>query len=382
MGIARGTNIVRDGLIFGYDTGYGVASGNESTRFSKGQPTTNTVNANHSWYGDGGGTSAVEITDEALKYKGYTTYLYTPGGSNNAYLQSDDFNSSASTVWTWSCYVKRQDGLPITSMGTYIYHPSSSGNSNGTITDCGDGWVRIHRTVTGSNNQISLTGFYSMVADKYYLSGPMLSKTAQLTPYLKEAASISDTGSLIDLKHTYILNASNVSWASDNQPDFDGTNDNVSGFAFNIMTMTNATQEAWVKMDSLPTTGNSYSIFGGTSAGHGYMELRNNAGNTAMAHWTSSNGWRYSNTNVQANKWEHLVWKWEGLKLTWYLNGVVDGTYTFSTFSPYGCGFNLIGGAFTNRHLNGQLPVAKLYNRALTADEIKQNYNAYKNRFN
>ena len=77
MGIARGTNIVRDGLIFGYDSGYGIANGDESTRFSKGQPTTNTVNANHSWYGDGGGTSAALVTDEALKYKGYTTYLYT-----------------------------------------------------------------------------------------------------------------------------------------------------------------------------------------------------------------------------------------------------------------------------------------------------------------
>ena len=35
MGIARGTNIVRDGLVFGHDTGYGVANNAVATRFYK-----------------------------------------------------------------------------------------------------------------------------------------------------------------------------------------------------------------------------------------------------------------------------------------------------------------------------------------------------------
>ena len=30
----------------------------------------------------------------------------------------------------------------------------------------------------------------------------------------------------------------------------------------------------------------------------------------------------------------------------------------------------------------GELPVLKVYNRALSADEVQQNYKAYKNRFN
>ena len=41
MGIERGTNIVRDDLIFGYDTGHGVSNNTTATRFYPGEPTTN-----------------------------------------------------------------------------------------------------------------------------------------------------------------------------------------------------------------------------------------------------------------------------------------------------------------------------------------------------
>ena len=44
MGISRGTNIITDNLVLGFDAGYGVADKNTSTRFYKGRPTTNLIN--------------------------------------------------------------------------------------------------------------------------------------------------------------------------------------------------------------------------------------------------------------------------------------------------------------------------------------------------
>ncbi len=38
-----GPHIIKDGLVFGYDTGYGVADNNTGTRFYPGKPTTNRV---------------------------------------------------------------------------------------------------------------------------------------------------------------------------------------------------------------------------------------------------------------------------------------------------------------------------------------------------
>ena len=43
MATDGGPNIERDGLVFGMDTGYGVANNSTSTRFYKGKPTVNYV---------------------------------------------------------------------------------------------------------------------------------------------------------------------------------------------------------------------------------------------------------------------------------------------------------------------------------------------------
>jgi len=148
--------------------------------------------------------------------------------------------------------------------------------------------------------------------------------------------------------------------------------------------MVDSTLEAIIYMDDLGGSDSSYSIFGGVATGnrHGYHEIRNSGSGWKMTHWTSSNGWRYSNTALSAGQYYHVVWVWIGLKLYWYLNGVADGAYTFSTFSPYSLGFTTIGSFGTERFMDGKIPVAKLYNRCLSAEEIKQNFNAYKNRFN
>jgi hypothetical protein len=44
MSTTGGPNIERDGLVFGYDTGYGINTNNISSRFYPGMPTTNYFN--------------------------------------------------------------------------------------------------------------------------------------------------------------------------------------------------------------------------------------------------------------------------------------------------------------------------------------------------
>jgi len=66
-----------------------------------------------------------------------------------------------------------------------------------------------------------------------------------------------------------------------------------------------------------------------------------------------------------------------------YANGVLKGTITSSgNLSPNSSGPRI--GSRTNGayYFKGELPVFKIYDRALSADEVQQNYNAYKNRFN
>ena len=71
-----------------------------------------------------------------------------------------------------------------------------------------------------------------------------------------------------------------------------------------------------------------------------------------------------------------------------YVNGVLDQTGYSDTVANKGSvtntreveiGYSFAGGV--HRYFNGDLPVVKMYNKALTADEVEQNFNATRARF-
>ena len=68
-----------------------------------------------------------------------------------------------------------------------------------------------------------------------------------------------------------------------------------------------------------------------------------------------------------------------------YINGVHEAISSGGSLMDVNNNYNLLVGASSTLYgsyfLEGSVPVAKIYNTALTATEIKQNYNAYKNRF-
>jgi hypothetical protein len=82
-----------------------------------------------------------------------------------------------------------------------------------------------------------------------------------------------------------------------------------------------------------------------------------------------------------AGKWTNLSIVKNGATTYCYLNGSLyasksSNTYTNqSNFGRYGLNLvNAVG-------FNGNIPLSKIYNRALTAQEIQQNFNALKGRF-
>lgn len=88
---------------------------------------------------------------------------------------------------------------------------------------------------------------------------------------------------------------------------------------------------------------------------------------------------------VTPNTWYQLVMTYNGSTADMYLNGVLiksgqnigsngnsNGVHTLSTYA-----LNVAA-----EPLNGRIAVARVYNRALSASEILQNYNAQKSRFN
>ena len=89
--------------------------------------------------------------------------------------------------------------------------------------------------------------------------------------------------------------------------------------------------------------------------------------------------------------WYHIVLTYNGVnKTTLYINGVSQGTTTSTKGNPSPATYlslaksdttSLYLGGSTN-YFAGQIGAYKMYTRALTAQEVSQNFQALRNRFN
>lgn len=88
----------------------------------------------------------------------------------------------------------------------------------------------------------------------------------------------------------------------------------------------------------------------------------------------------YSNTYVSINTWTHVTITHSSTGLEIYIDGVLDysngQTINVTQSSAY------IGASFDDReYWQGRIAQVLFYNKKLTADEIKQNYNSTKRRY-
>jgi len=153
----------------------------------------------------------------------------------------------------------------------------------------------------------------------------------------------------------------------------------------------NITQEAWVYL-----SGTADQVFIGSQYG--------TSSNNSFAIWVQSGAFAFGvNTGgnfyystistVSTGVWYNLTHTYNGTTQLFYINGVLAATYnsaasgnisydTSNTLLAIGADFNGTGynvgpGVYTN----GKMPVVRIYNIALSAAQVLQNYNATKGRF-
>jgi hypothetical protein len=164
---------------------------------------------------------------------------------------------------------------------------------------------------------------------------------------------------------------------------FDGTNDFVllkSGAA--LLTQTsNITMEVWFYKTG---TGLNYRLFyNGNSGANGYGFYTGvcSTPTTLLGILFGGVACNVVSTTVAINRWYHAVFTNTSVNVnTLYLNGASVSTATQTYAAP--TTETTIGAATsTGNAYNGRIAIAKLYNRALTATEVLQNYNSTKARF-
>jgi hypothetical protein len=157
---------------------------------------------------------------------------------------------------------------------------------------------------------------------------------------------------------------------------FDGTNDYINFGNSSTLQQSSGTISAWAKTNS---PGASYR---GIIAKQGAYGLFYVDGVLVAYDWPADVP-RSTGINIADNTWKNVVLTYQsgvsnGTRI--YLNGVSVLTTTITIQNQTG---NLFGGAEANasQYASCQISSFNMYNRALTAQEVLQNYNSIKKRY-
>ena len=146
------------------------------------------------------------------------------------------------------------------------------------------------------------------------------------------------------------------------------------------------TVEHWFKLDAVEYS-NLYNFIGASSINYHSWYWTVYTGRLAI--WNvSPGGWYFGSTTIQPNVWYHavMVTSESGTAIQFYLNGVAEGgTHASYSFNPAYSGLKIgylgRGDSPNARYMYGSMPVTKVYNVALSALEVKQNFDAHKGRY-
>ncbi len=376
-----GPKLHNDNLVFGYDTGYGIADKNTSTRFYPGRPTTNEINFANSdlnnWtsYSNGNdGTFTTEFGTVGVKINNRVSW-------NGLYK---GFTLPSTGTYTFSGWFRYRGGTS-SNNGATVYLSSYGGSDTATSLDkskIGE-WQRVSKTVNVTDLSvtfyfISYGGSQSSDKSSWDVTMPQIEKLSDETPFVN--GSRSSTTSLIDLKRTVDIDLSYVSFHSTGQPTFDGTDDVINlpndlGYG-----TTSVSVFAWYKINGTPANG--YHIICGDSA----LEMSIHSSATYLRNGVSTtNGRHVSNNGNQTlndGNYHYYGFTFDGSTKRAYIDGVQVGTQSVTGTLTTSFSSRKVGAFGGGYYANGDLPVYKVYNKVLTDAEVKQNYNAYKNRFN
>ena len=158
---------------------------------------------------------------------------------------------------------------------------------------------------------------------------------------------------------------------------FDGTDDYVDcGNNSSLNAPNQITLSAWV--NGTYTPGAEYAVIDkGEVVGHHFGVYQQ------KIIFQTTQGYKLSNTVLSNNVWYNIIVVYDKINVKFYLNNIADGVQSLSggLNAPTA---NVLIGRYRNDlplTFNGKISITQIYNRALTASEITQNFNALRGRF-
>jgi hypothetical protein len=390
MPVSSGPDLLGESnLVFAYDTG-------DVSNSYKGQPTTNLIsNADimSSWTTYYRTISSSTFITEF----GTTGYRFENQPSWNGIYRN--FNLINTGIYTFSAWF-RYNGGSVNNNGATVYISNYGGGDTVVGLDKSriGVWQRVLHTinVTSPSNVYFYLISYGGVDNgtgnpdfsSWEVTMPQIEQKPNATPFVN--GTRSETQGLLSLVGTSTIDLTNVSFNSNAQMVFDGTNDRIIISQNSNFYTSNWTWELITKF-----TGNTDTYQGlvwaegDTGGGSGLQYLLSLYSNSYFHYRinNTSTGWANTDTstiNFNPLNFNHIVWQFENGTTRIYINGSLF--HTNSSRGSYSGGSNspmYIGGRNDSAYVSPMMaPIYKFYNRPLTAQEVRQNYQQYKTRFN
>ena len=152
-----------------------------------------------------------------------------------------------------------------------------------------------------------------------------------------------------------------------------------SGFDNAYIQSIDVSVEVWVRIGSLSPCCGAYWSFGGAQ-----FEMAPSSGTSATYVVGGSPTWGLVSGGTNTDQWYcYTVTHAAGTTYKTYIDGVLNNSYSPSGNPQFTAGTGQFGtnNPLSGSYLEGDIAVVRMYNRALTASEVKQNYDSTKVRF-
>lgn len=342
------------------------------------------------------GSSAPDGTPTATLVDETNAYL------NPAVFAQSNFRANGTTI-TYSIYTKKgtatsrnfllRNTTTSTNFTFLSFQYSISSSAAGwTVQDVGDGWFRLAYTQTTGITPGNILAVYagrtnaaeSGSTATWYLWGAQVESTSYATPYIQSTSTLGGRNTWRDLSGNNNVATLTTASISSSIPQYSYLNERVLNFDgtgsyaivnSNILQDSGGTINMWVYPTS--TTGYIFAAVG-TNSDRFYI----NRGSNSFSFSRGNPIVQHSKLSVPSGFWYNITLTWDSSSFNSYVNGVYNLT---STYAASGSTSLFTIGGYTSplgsQAFAGKIATTQIYNRALSQQEITQNYNAYKSRY-
>ena len=381
MGVFSGPDIRENGLILALD-----ASNNKSYNSRENLVSYSTYNAS-TW-------SKIETTGTGT----LTTGIDAPDGSTNAIRIT--FNNNGNILLRVTFPAFTPNGTDTYTTSFYVRKISGTGNVSTDLSDGNPGgdyssrlitnqWVRITTSAVPTATSKSFIDLISDTNTNYVLDfwGLQVEKSTSVTNYTAtNGSTISRATTFTDLSgngnNGTLTNGPSYDGFNSGSILFDGSNDFIDLTNKSVAISGNGARSifCWVKS----TTGGRCIISTGTANNSQAFNLVTYGSSKVGVMGYNYDFYPTTGANVFDGNWHFVGATYDGAgTLITYVDGVQDNISTGRTYSTTGQN-NFIGKSHhtgSDAYWNGNIAQTQIHNRALTASEIQQNFNANRGRF-